>query len=136
MTAPNPFKAKSAGRLPIGRDPVITIRVPPDLLAAIDRWARSEGGGGRMNRHAKKGVRATSRSDAIRKLVMKAFGTAGKRAIAKAETKRNRTRGEAFLDRHDGMREAVANCRTLPGKDTCPSPVKPGFPQKWKLFRN
>jgi hypothetical protein len=105
MTARHPFPPKSTGRLPYGRDPVVPVRIPPALLVAIDNWTAGQGKGGRMNKHAKKGPQAASRSDAIRKLIIKGLGRAGVYAMQKAQQEHREKRGEVYLDRHEGMRE-------------------------------
>jgi hypothetical protein len=75
--------------------------MPAALLTAIDKWAKGEGAGGRMNRHARKGTKASSRSDAIRKLVIKALGGAGRHATEAAEEERRHRADDAFLERYD-----------------------------------
>lgn len=60
-----------------------------------------------MNRYAKSGARASSRSDAIRKLIIKGLGQAGKRAVEKDEAERLRKAGEAIMDRHVGLRDVL-----------------------------
>lgn len=46
------------GRPATGKDPLVGVRIPPDLISRIDQWSTSNG---------------TSRSEAIRRLVEKAL---------------------------------------------------------------
>jgi Arc/MetJ-type ribon-helix-helix transcriptional regulator len=95
--------AKSAGRLGRGRDPVVLVRMPQPLIAAIDRWMASPGAGGRMNRHHSRAPHSvSSRSDAIRKLIVKALGRAGQKAMEAAEQGRS-NRAWLALDQRYGL---------------------------------
>lgn len=51
-------KRKGAGRKPTGKDPIVALRLPPPLIAAIDKAAKAEG---------------VSRSEKIRALIEKAL---------------------------------------------------------------
>lgn len=55
---------KGPGRPATGRDPVVALRLSPDLQAAIDRWAAQQ-------------PRKASRSEAIRQLIELSLGNAG-----------------------------------------------------------
>jgi hypothetical protein len=93
--------AKSAGRLGRGRDPVVLVRMPQPLIAAIDRWMVSPGAGGRMNRHHSRAPHSvSSRSDAVRKLIVKALGRAGQKAMEAAEQARSDRRLVAYDQRY------------------------------------
>lgn len=56
---------KKRGRPATGKDPLLGVRVPPDLIDRIDEWAASNG--------------AASRSEAVRKLVEQALGSPAKK---------------------------------------------------------
>jgi hypothetical protein len=111
MTKPSYFKAKSAGRLPVGRDPVVPVRIPPSLLEAVDKYAKSPNAG-RRNRHSTKSRESLTRSAAIRELIVKGLGNVGRRAAAKAQREHDVKHAEALVDRHEGMREAIAQAQS------------------------
>jgi hypothetical protein len=54
MNASNTVTPKRRGRPATGRDPTLTVRFPPELLARVEAWADEQG---------------TDRSSAIRRLV-------------------------------------------------------------------
>ncbi len=51
-------KRKGAGRKPTGKDPIVALRLSPDMIAAIDKAAKAEG---------------VSRSEKIRSVLEKSF---------------------------------------------------------------
>jgi Arc/MetJ-type ribon-helix-helix transcriptional regulator len=57
---------KKRGRPPTGQDPVLAVRLPPELKSRIDRWARDQRD-------------KPSRSEAIRQLIEQGLAIAGKK---------------------------------------------------------
>jgi len=76
---------KKRGRPATGHDPLVGVRLPPELIAAIDAWAKRE--------------RAVSRSDAIRRFIERALaGSQPRNRSKKAATKARKMAGQE-LDR-------------------------------------
>jgi len=63
MSASILVKPKKRGRPATGKDPLLAFRAPPELTERIDAWAAKQ-------------KDAPSRSEAIRRLLEKAFGKA------------------------------------------------------------
>jgi Arc/MetJ-type ribon-helix-helix transcriptional regulator len=66
-------KRKKRGRPPTGVDPLVGVRLPPQMISNIDQWAKQNN---------------LSRSEAIRRLIERAFTAAAPSGPAKAGSRR------------------------------------------------